>query len=237
MLSFRVAGLGLIVAAVLWAAPFWATNDDWSPDQVRQLLQDSPWARPAKVEFFGETGGGIGSGGSRGGVGFPGSRRGGGGGGFPGGGGIGLPDGGWGRLGPLGVNHAFESEVVARWRSARPIQLALARASRDEPPVENKRRYSISLSGLPPAIAHVAQQPERLQHAASLSLKDGTLLRPVRAEVIPRPGTPGVLFEFPRDREITPADRTVEFQFSAADFSVRARFKLKDMIYRGKLEL
>ena len=233
MLSLRVIGLGSIVAALLWAGPFWETNDDWSPDQVRQLLQDSPWARPAKVEFFGESGEGIG-GGTRGG-GFPGSR--GRGGGFPGGGGIGFPDGGWGRLGPLGVNNAFDSEVVARWRSARPMELALARASGDEPRDENKRRYVVSLSGLPPAIAHVAQEPERLQHAASLALRDGTHLRPVRAEVLPRPGTPGVLFEFSRDREITLADRTVEFLLSADDFSVRARFKLKDMMYQGKLEL
>jgi hypothetical protein len=46
-----------------------------------------------------------------------------------------------------------------------------------------------------------------------------------------------VLFEFPRDREIAVDDKTVEFQLSADEFSVRARFKLKDMMYRGKLEL
>ena len=86
-------------------------------------------------------------------------------------------------------------------------------------------------------MAHVAQEPDVLKNGASLTLRDGTVLKPTFAEVIPRPGTPGVLFEFSRDREIVLGDKTVEFSLAASDFSVRARFKLKDMMFRGRLEL
>ena len=44
-----------------------------------------------------------------------------------------------------------------------------------------------------------------------------------------------VLFFFPRDPEITPADKEVAFVLEFNRFKVRRKFKLKSLVYEGKL--
>src|SRR5690606_2312866 len=118
----------LTSAAVLLAADFWEKKapEDWTSDEVEQILTDSPWAREISVKFVGDTSQPLGGGSNGGGIGFPGQRR------RPGiGGGVSLPDGGWGgKFAAVGMRaDAFQdADLVVRWSSAEPIRQALLRA-------------------------------------------------------------------------------------------------------------
>jgi hypothetical protein len=124
----QLALAGSVCAVALLAADVWKTKDytQWTSEEVRKVLTDSPWAKQISVTSGrsggqrrgGGRGGGMGGGG-RGGIGFPG-----GGGGYPGGGGGGYPGGGGGGQGGGG-----SQEIVLRWESALPIQHALLRQS------------------------------------------------------------------------------------------------------------
>jgi hypothetical protein len=46
-----------------------------------------------------------------------------------------------------------------------------------------------------------------------------------------------VLFAFPKTTPITEDDKEVEFNVKIGDFSIRQKFRLKDMVVKGKLDL
>ncbi len=233
----RSIAVAAFASGVLWAGSFW--NDvapgDWTPEQVDRILSDSPWAKPAQVDFTGSRS----SPNSGRGGGFPGAGRGG---GYPGGAGrsrFPFPgtDGGWG--GPSRyADSAFDADVTVRWESALPVRQALARSRHEtDPRNEAARYYVVALTSLPLPAARMAQQPDTILANAALVLKDRPQLRAERVEIAPRPGAPGLLLYFPREQEITVADRTVEFVLRVGQYQVARKFKLKEMIYRGRLEL
>ena len=224
----------LVVPMLLFAGgAFWETEEpsSWTRDEVDRLLTDSPWAKRADVVFEGSRGGGSG---------IPGVSLPGGPGGRRGGiGGVGWPTpgqgGGWGL--PIANSQlADDEEPIVRWRSAAPLREASGRLEGEAPEAES-RRYLVELTGLPLAAAYLAEKPEELRARVRLLLKDGPQLAPERMDILPRPGAPGLLFYFSRERAIALDDRTVEFELRAGDYQTTAKFKLKDMIYRGRLEL
>ncbi len=233
----RITMLLLSGALFLWAGDSWRNKapEDWNPSDVERLIEDSPWARDAAVSFTGAGGAPIGSPGRgrSGGVGFPGGGV-----GFPGGGG--LPDGGWG--GPFMVRSnydAFDHDGIVRWRSALPIRLAFARTPGGDAIEADafERFYIVEVSSLPAAMAHNADEPERLRQVSRLVVKGRSPIRARLIDIRPQPGAPGVLLYFPRDQSITLDDKTVEFEMTPDDFELRSKFKLKEMEFDGRLEL
>ncbi len=232
----RAASLGVVAALAVFAGEFWEREEPgrWSNEQIQELLSASPWARPAEVRFLGERGGSTIPG-----VGLPGGRgRGGGsplpgGGGWPGaGGGIGFP---W--VGQARDSDLDETTVV--WTSALPVRQALELLGLTDElrNVHARDFYVATLDGLPLPLAPLAETPETFRRAARLELKSGTQIRAERVEVRPRPGAPAVELYFPRDPAVSPGDKTIELQVTAGEYSIRRKFKLSEMLYRGRLEL
>jgi hypothetical protein len=232
--------MALLFGGLLLAADFWEKKapEDWTPEEVETILNDSPWAQAGSISFVGDKSQPIG-GGSRDGIGFPRSR-------FPGSRPTtrsGQPDGGWGgKFAAAGKeSRGFnDGDVIVRWSSALPIRqaLELAGAADSAPrPELVQDYYIISLSRVPPGMAQLADEPEKLRAAAHLTPKDRASIGAERIEIRPQPGTPGVDFYFPRKTELSAGDRQIVFELTVEDYELKAKFKPREMIYRGNLEL
>ena len=121
-----------------------------------------------------------------------------------------------------------------------PIRQALEQAgaadSAPQPELLNNY-YVVSLSRVPPGMAHLVDEPEQLRTVARLTPKDRPAMRAERVEVRPQPGTPGLDLYFPRTTGLSADDRQIVFELTAADYKLKAKFKPRDMNYGGKLEL
>lgn len=219
---------------------------EWTEDDARQVLSDSPWSRPVTPKFDqsggpggyggrrGAMGGGIGGGiggigmggprrGMGGGMGAPGSRR-------------GDPDMGGGR--EPGGRTDTPPTVTVRWESALPVrqaQLKLGQESVDT----DEPYYAVAVLGLPARMAN--RDPEglkgRLQSEASLKPKGKKAIAPADVKLLTRDDNPILLLLFPKTAEITPADKEVEFSARIGHLVIKQKFAPKDMTYDGKLEL
>lgn len=201
-------------------------------------------------------GGGIGGGGigggipGIGGIGGIGGRR------YPGQGGPGGPGPG----GPVGDDprgagrQQFHGTV--RWESARPIQEALDIGSSDDRPNPDLEKYYVlNLLGELPTLgggrrrggdatddqddpAQKERRIEALKEFTTLERKSGQVFleKIQQGSRTGRPG-PGTLFYFSKLDGISPDDKQVSFYTKIGPLEVRARFTLKDMVYRGKLAL
>lgn len=236
--GLRLCVLAVLPVPLLLAGEFWqrAAPEDWTPEQIEELLSDSPWAKPAEVRFLGERGGpGIP------GVGLPGGRgRSGGGSRIPGGGGW---PGAGGGIGFPWMSHARDSasdaDTTVVWTSALPVRLALERLGVVEPlrDVRAADFYIVTLDGLPFALAPLADAPDVLRQSARLERKDRPTIRAERVEVRPRPGAPAIELYFPRQHDLSADDKSIEFYLTAGEYSIRRKFKLGEMVFRGRLEM
>jgi hypothetical protein len=231
-----------LLAGPLLAAEFWEKKpfDEWNRNEVRRMLTRSPWAQRTTIGLD-PLGPGLGTPG----LGVPQA------GGFPGAGPGGLPPGaatgGSPRApGPEPIGPGAQ-DVVVRWHSALPIRQALVRsnASGEGTLSEAARRflesqteyYIVSVSGLPAAVVHPLTDPARLAKAAALKLKGRSAVRPEKAEFDAEGGLVGLRFYFCRSHEITLADGEIEFTLDLSEVRFSRKFKLKEMVFQGKLEL
>ncbi len=218
-----------VAAGSASAADFWEKKKytEWSRKEVQKMLNDSPWARP--VEFHPPAGGGddedkpgraICEGCSGG------SRR------------SGAPD-------------LQQSVLVTvRWQSALPVKQAMVRgrfgdeaANSPEAAKFLERQepyYVVAVVGIP---AHVLSgSPERFKAGARLKLKNKPPLpaADVRAEPY-REHLATVYFAFPRTQQGAPSisleDAEVEFALELGSNDIEKKFRLKEMVFDGKLEL
>ena len=223
------------------AAHFWDTKPfaNWSDQEVQQMLTDSPWSRSVQIvlNVVGRSGG-------------LGESEGAGGGRARGAGGDAAGDDGGGRGGGgRGGGTAFATPVPQlklqiAWRSAMPLKQALVRAQvgaggtvpgtlqqlldRAEP------RYIVTVEGLPVRYARAVEAMK-----ADAVLKRGTK-RPIACVLLEAQQVgPGVVvaFGFPKDDPIAASDRDVEFLTKLGQFEIKKKFSLKDMAFRGQLEL
>ncbi len=239
--SFIFAG-GL---CTLLAADFWQTKKftEWNAKEVQKILSDSPWAAKASIPrppMGGGRGGGMaflpqdeggGTGGGGGGVG--------GGGGMRGGGGDGMPV-------------SQEIEVTLRWITALPIRQAIA-----------VRRYGKDAGTSPDAAKSLAQEeqfyiaqiegvpgrltPEDVKAASQLVVKGVPPIQPAQVELSPGASTgrgapPNNIFlAFPKaqagSRLLKVEDGEIEVVVNMTGLKLKRKFKLKDMVFNGKLEI
>jgi hypothetical protein len=233
----QTAGLLFLFSLGLMAADFWQKPyTEWSDKDTAKMMTDSPWAKSVIVSMGGP-----------GGAGGP-DLAPGGGGGF---GGHGGPQGGGGsEYGPGAQGSAAPSfEVVARWQSALPIRQAFVRlkfgAEADKSAEAGKvleqreRPYEIVLSG--PMGMFLGGKPgdaaKALSEVSSLSSRRTGAIQPIQIEV-GKPGkTMDVVFAFPRSMPFTVEDKEVELTTKLGTSSLKYKFKLKDMVVNGKLEM
>jgi len=218
--------IGLALPAWAYSAKdFWNQKDpkDWTEEERLELLTNSPWARKASVHYndaLGSLGGVPVRTGRM-------SRR------APVGGGTGAPG---------TINEPGNYEAIVRWDSALPIREANRNASKDDPAAN----YIISLSGdlpmlgRPPAEASDEENQRRLE-----MFKQYTKLEKRGDPIfLIRIGYEGgtaknseTSFYFERNDLIRPNDRQVTFVTKLGPLDVKCKFILKEMLYRGKLEL
>lgn len=247
----RDALLLLPAPLVLWRSEAWAGNDflkrpanTWSENEIQQLLTRSPWAKEVKADFnLSRVSGGPPGGGG----GFPGGGGPPGGGGFPGGGGPpggGPPGGGPGGPGGPGGGPPSglpEFKVTLRWESAAPLRAV----AREPLPPEAQGSYVIAVVGMPGVPTGEGPREESREQAARVleEIKRNTKLQVkgrsavVASTLLMLPGRGGMYAIFPADPPIAESDKEVTFMSQMGPLDVKAKFKLKDMVYQGALAL
>jgi hypothetical protein len=228
----KTAGALLLFAFCAFSADFWQSKPytEWSEKDAQKMVSNSPWAKafaisvepPDAAPVFG--GGdsaraqGIGDDGAA----LPGGRSG-------------------GRLGgTIPANQAGSTVIVARWQSALPVKEALTRLKNGAAVAASPEAgYLIVLSG--PLESLLRGNPDELKraliNASFLSAKGKGAMRPTDVQISTTPKATEVLFTFPRSNPYTLDDKEVEFSTKLGDAVARYTFRLKDMVFNGKLEL
>ena len=205
----RRAFLAALAAASLSRAAFRDSKPfpEWSDDEIDKMLTDSPWAKPITVQFE---------------LGDPRGRR-------------------------NGQTAPAEAYLTVRWSSALPVRQAIlldrlginaAKLEVQETLKRAESEYVIEVFGLP-AMAFqdgAGRLLEDVKKTASL-MRNGGVLRPVSVEAPVYGEYLSATVRFARTVPITMEDREVEFQARMGTMELRSRFKLKQMVYQGRLEL
>jgi hypothetical protein len=233
--------------APLRAADFWQSTKftEWNQKQVKQMLSDSPWARSVFITVHAPAGDRKGKrgegpeiaedetlkGGSEGG----GGRHGGGGGG-----------------GMHPIDQPPATEIALRWVTALPLKQALARA-----------RFGEKAGTDPEALKSLSRQEERyilgtfylpafVMKGDPAQAKSGCVIKikgkpDIQAEslvpdaIAPGAHTVNLFVIFPREQNgaplITEKDNEIEVDLNLGAVKVNRKFKLKDMVFNGKLEM
>ncbi len=222
-------GLGLGGAALLpaWAKDFWNEKKaaDWTDDEIQQLLNKSPWAKDASI-FDSAAHKGLSTAPRT----TSQSRR--------SGGRTTTP----GSAAPL-PGSPTNWKAIVRWESALPVREAV-KAVQSKDVEEN---YILALIGDIPGVgvpsdddepAERQQKLDNLKESTRLERKDDPL-ELQRVKIAPK--TPlsaaGTLFYFSRVLPIMPEDKQVTFVTKVGPLEVKCKFTLRDMLYRGNLEL
>jgi hypothetical protein len=208
----------LVACACLTAAEFWEEKPflEWSNGQTEKMMTDSPWAAVVTVALPPQ---------------LPGAGAGGGGGGRGGGDDISF---GQVRRIPIGVS----------WRSALPVRQALVRSQVGQRGVVSAEHqgflssenpsYIVALSGLP-------MQYTRPGGGATIEAflrRDGKPPIPAQQGGMEKaPGGVVLLIAFPKTDPIALENGDVEFVAKLDRLEIKKKFKLKDMVFGGKLDL
>jgi hypothetical protein len=234
---------------------------EWTPDDAKQVLTDSPWVKYVTPEVDRNAnsgqrrqGGGANRGGGmgRGGVGISlpgvgiGRRTGGGypGGGYPGGN---YPNGdpnGGGRNGRRGESNsgggqAQPRELTVRWESAFPVREAALKAPEPNAPSVDEAHYAVAVYGVPARMQQgdAKKFQDTLKKNAALKRLGRKDLKPSSVEVLDHKNSLVILYLFPRSKEITLQDKEVDFRARIGRFKITEPFYTDQMVYAGKLEL
>jgi len=231
---------------LLFAAAFWEKKEfaKWSQDEVSKILKDSPWASRTYVKNVskpmdpGAMGPGrppMGTVANMGGMGPMGGGPGGGGGGFGGGSNEPVP-------------------VIVRWHSSLPIKQAVAilrykdEAGTSEEAAEMINRqestYIVGIIGMPQR-KPMGYNKDAIKAGSQLVIEGKPPIQAVEVFTNEDGENTNLYIAFPRFQDNEPLislqDKKVEVVVEiAGPFSttvVKKEFKLKDMQYKGKLEL
>jgi hypothetical protein len=218
MLMLSVAGVPGLSSP---AGEFWNDRkpEEWTDEQIQELLTRSPWAKEGAVSVFGGSGGSL-------------LNR----------------NGAMNRSGNMsgsgrqrtsttqtqsGDAPDLRYKAIVRWQSALPIREALKEKSM--PGVADS--YIIAVVGdlaLADPDADEAQRESRLDMMKQYTKLDrhGGSLPLTKLETVKKLGT---LFYFPRAEPIK--DGQVTFDTKMGPIEVKCKFTVKEMMYHGKLEL
>jgi hypothetical protein len=245
---FVLAPFALLAADQAWKDKQIA---QWTDDDAKQVLTDSPWAKPATAAIQpssggqrGGRGGGMGrgvglgipgmggiggmGGGRRGGMGYPG-------GGYPNGGGTGSQGTGYpgGQGGDRGSS-GKPPDLTVRWESALPVQQAELKLRNTDAPTVDESHYAIVVTGVP---NRFAGPDSRVKPKGELKREGQKTIKASDVKVLPRDDGNTVVFLFPRSKEITAKDTAVDFEAVFGALSVKQTFSPSQMVWDGKLEL
>lgn len=221
----------LFALAVLYAAadPPWKTKQipDWTEDDAKQVLDDSPWAGSVEPSIVKTADRQRGLGGAGIGIGLPGI-------------GMGRRNGPPRQQPPPSDTPTGDPPVLhVRWESAVPIRDAELKAREVNAPDIDPGSYAIAVYGVPAGMVRGEEKTLAAEYKKQAAIKrDGQKdLKPSSVEVLQRDDGPVVVYLFPRKTEITRKDRRVEFDAQIAHLQFHKAFYTGDMAWQGKLEL
>lgn len=218
---------------------------DWSGDYLDKLLTDSPWARPSTLPFrFSAPARRQFSASEFAQIGEP----------------LGFPKG-WPSATSTAANRVprvddsnappvqTEIYLTTRWSSALPIRQALAlhqfgrdglQSAKARDLLEgSEAEYLIDVAGFPAGMIPqgVRRFEAQLLESATLLVKGHPPLRPTAVSV-PEHGNHLIAsLRFPRYANLSDSGGYIEFAANAGPMDIHQKFKLRDMNYKGKLEL
>jgi len=224
------------VALLLAADTSWQSKPipDWTAEDARQILNDSPWARIvtaglARRENEDE-------------------RR--------DGGNMGQPKGvGYDGVGEKQVRPKLDAptvfkkaytapapesiQLLVRWETALPIRLAELRAGEIDPPTLEGDGYKVAVYGVPGG--YFKGDPKKLgdplKSAATLKREGKPDVKPLRVEVFQRQNSMVIVYLFPLSAEIGKKDASVEFDAQIGRVVIRQLFNVAEMRFQGTLEM
>jgi len=241
----------VLLPAMLWAADFWESKPftDWSDKELRKVVTNSPWARqtntvttnarPSPQPADSQVGG------------------------FPGGDGSLIRPPGFGRGAGTGAGPAITPPdstfdqgltLIIRWQTALPVRQAQMRAKYGKEAAtasaakklldQDPKVYVISVTGIPGSLVTLGgteTAKHSIQDQATLTARGKPALHPDAVEFFHSGDNGGesvdVLLAFPKTSPFTLADQEIEFASRIGTVDVKYRFRLKDMVVHGKLEL
>ena len=261
MHSRCIPAIPLVVATLLPAADFWAFREpsQWSQQEIKRMVTDSPWAKDAHVTLKGDSGAmaDLVKQNQRGSMDGDPSLNGGGSGGLNGG---------------LAVSGAPDvPRLVVRWDSAIPVTEACANGGLEKDLFSctsklfylsglsrkfedlSKEFYIVSVSNYPKMLAGrlaeeapqhspaanaaLEQMGQRIQERTVIKRKGKSGIKPAHVVVLPAGRALLLMILFPRSDTMTVDDKEVLFELMDEAIEVEARFNLKKMVYRGQLQL
>jgi len=251
----KLSLLLLLSALCIWAADFWTTKPftDWNEKEIAKMISSSPWAD--KVTIAGGIGGGApGIAETAGGGGRGGGRSGGGGGrsSGPQGDGANSDPGvaGGGGGGDFGGGVSTGVSVTLFWQTALPVRQALIKRqygaeAGTSPEAKAKldrvdQVYALTLAGMPGYTIGAAQGDRKagLLDLTTLTASGKPPLKPIDVQVSAGGrGAANVVFLFPKTTPFTVEDKEVEFSTKFDKTPIKHKFKLKDMVFNGKVEM
>lgn len=233
--------------ALALAASSWQKEDpsQWTSEDLYQILNNSPWSKTVKVTLATQTlrqdeGMGSGRGGGPWGEGMPG-------GGMGRGGGMGGM--GRGRRGGGYPRSEAPTTVTVQWESALPVRLAQAKLAGAAPDSASKpsKEYVIAVIGLPKSglgpewsgnsgdDSDNTKLADHLKVITVLSI-GGERLNPTKVE-LDQGRDARTVFHFEKSEPVTLHDKDPEFRIATSSMEIKKKFPLKDMQYRGNLQL
>jgi len=209
---------------------------EWSVEEARQVLTESPWAKsvtpaPAGSGGLGKQPVSVGRGGI--GVGPVGI-------GLPGLGGL----GGRGRIqrGPSDSGSSDAGEIpnlTLRWASAMPVISAELIARELDAPSVDESHFAIAVYGMPGRLIHGDPKvvAAELKRHAAIQREGKKDIKPSSVEVLMHEQGPVILYLFSRSNEIARDDKRIGFDAEIGRLKIAQDFLPDEMVYQGKLEL
>ncbi len=253
IIALRTVAILAVGTATLWAADSWQKKDftQWGQKEIRKLLTDSPWSQSVRIKsgYVPSMGtgaplgrvseqsvtrsGGQAAGSASGGAA---ARRGG------GSGNVGRRVGSTDRLPP-------RTQVLIRWVSALPVKRAMVKQRFGEKPIgpegleylgHEESHYRISILGLPRQLVPNPEEAgalDDLKKSILLKRKNKNDILAETIDVQPRQRLVVIYARFPRTDAVTLDDKNVELVVNLKSTKVKRKFKLKEMVFEGQLEL
>jgi hypothetical protein len=199
---------------------FWNEKapSEWTDAEIRQLLNQSPWAKEGSISDTTQRGS-LGPGGAESGGGEHGRVK-------------TLSTTPKGDR-PANVGPQVTWKAMVRWESALPIREALNRGAPGKLPEDYILNVFGEVPGVDPKSGYaILKDNTTLEHK-------GDQIKLNRVELAPGNSLSdaGTLFYFSRLLALKLEDKEVTFTTKLGPLKVRCKFTLKDMLYRGNLEL
>jgi hypothetical protein len=230
----RILAFGLVplfTAPVIAAFfPSWSDSPvpQWSTEDARQFLSDSPWVKKVQLDkirnlsVFERRDGGDWD------AGIP--------------SGIGIARAGlfadWREIEAIEHEYAVANlgTVAVRWESALPVRAAEAKIGETDVPAWTRDFYAIAVHDTRrPDWRNLSSQLKRVAYLHRGHKKD---IRPVRVLILPRPDKLATfVYLFPRSVEFASTDQSIEFVAQIGRLFVAVNFFPSDMRLQGQLQL